>query len=67
MLTQTQTKAETIDYKRLFEIEKDCKNRAYFFILSCGHLEEYKEYCKTHPVSSEYYSECIAYLNNSVK
>ena len=46
-------------YKRLFEIEKNCKNLAYFFILSCGHFEEYRGYCKTHPTNVDYHSACV--------
>jgi hypothetical protein len=46
-------------YKRLFEIEKNCKNQAYFFILSCGHFEEYRGYCKTHPTNVDYHSACV--------
>lgn len=46
-------------YKRLFEIEKNCKNQAYFFVLSCRHFEEYREYCKTHPTNIDYHSACV--------
>ncbi|OWP81643.1 hypothetical protein BWK63_04995 [Flavobacterium covae] len=33
-----------------FEIEKNCKNQAYFFILKNGYFEEYVEYTKKNPV-----------------
>ena len=53
-------KQQLENYKRLFEIEKNCKNQAYFFILSYGYFEEYREYCKTHPTNIDYHS---AYVN----
>lgn len=52
-------KQQLENYKRLFEIEKNCKNQAYFFVLSCGHFEEYREYCKTHPTNVDYHSACV--------
>lgn len=33
-----------------FEIEKNCKNQAYFFILKNGYFDEYLEYTKENPV-----------------
>ena len=33
-----------------FEIEKNCKNQVYYFILEKGYFDEYKEYTKTHPI-----------------
>lgn len=33
-----------------FEIEKNCKNNAYFFILENGHFDEYVKYNKSNPV-----------------
>ncbi|OCB78459.1 hypothetical protein [Flavobacterium crassostreae] len=33
-----------------FEIEKNCKNQAYFFILQNGYFDEYLEYTKENPV-----------------
>jgi AAA15 family ATPase/GTPase len=33
-----------------FEIEKNCKNQAYFFILQNGYFDEYLEYTKDNPV-----------------
>jgi hypothetical protein len=33
-----------------FEIEKNCKNQAYFFILESGYFDEYVEYTKANPV-----------------
>lgn len=52
-------KQQLENYKRLFEIEKNCKNQAYLFVLSCGHFEEYREYCKTHPTNVDYHSACV--------
>ncbi|SNA76262.1 hypothetical protein DK150_370072 [Flavobacterium psychrophilum] len=33
-----------------FEIEKNCKNQVYFFILEKGYFDEYVEYNKEKPV-----------------
>lgn len=33
-----------------FEIEMNCKNQAYFFILNNGYFDEYVEYTKQNPV-----------------
>lgn len=30
-------------------IEKSCKNQAYFYILESGHVNEFKEYCARTP------------------
>ena len=43
---QANERAEII--KKL-NIEKSCKNQAYFFILECGHINEFKEYCARTP------------------
>ena len=34
-----------------FNIEKSCKNQAYFFILENGHINEFKEYCARTPLT----------------
>lgn len=39
---QANERAEII---KRFNIEKSCKNQAYFFILENGHINEFKEYC----------------------
>lgn len=39
---QSNERAEII---KKFNIEKFCKNQAYFFILDNGHINEFKEYC----------------------
>lgn len=43
---QTQERAEII---KKFNIEKSCKNRAYFYILENGHINDFKEYCARNP------------------
>ena len=42
--------AKTVSYRK-FEIEKNAKNRAYYFILSNGLLEAFAEFCKTYHLS----------------
>ena len=46
-------------YKRLLEIETNCKNNAYFFILKSGYYKQYVEYHKTHPDNIDYHSACV--------
>lgn len=43
---QAKERAEII---KQFNIEKSCKNQAYFFILENGHINEFKEYCSRTP------------------
>lgn len=43
---QANERAEIINK---FNIEKSCKNQAYFFILENGHINEFKEYCERTP------------------
>ena len=33
-----------------FEIEKNCKNQVYYFIIEKGYLDEYREYTQNKPV-----------------
>ncbi|MGR3790439.1 hypothetical protein ACUXZJ_05945 [Flavobacterium sp. TN-1] len=33
-----------------FEIEKNCKNKVYFFILEKGYFDEYVEFNKKNPI-----------------
>lgn len=44
-----------------FEIEKNAKNEAYYFILSNGLLEAFKEFCKTYR-SSDPHKDCVELL-----
>lgn len=44
---QTNERAEII---KKFNIEKSCKNQAYFFILENGHINKFKEYCARTPL-----------------
>lgn len=43
---QANERAEII---KKFNIEKSCKNQAYFFILENGLINEFKEYCARTP------------------
>lgn len=40
---------ERTELLKAFNIEKSCKNQAYFFILEKGHLDEYQRYCAENP------------------
>lgn len=37
------------ELEKACNLEKSCKNQAYFFILEKGHLDEYKQYCAENP------------------
>lgn len=41
------------NYKEAFEIEKKCKNEAYFFILENGLIEQFAEWKKRNPGAQE--------------
>ena len=43
--------AKTVFYRQ-FEVEKNAKNKAYYFILSNGLLEKFAELCKTYHLSN---------------
>lgn len=43
---QSQERAELL---KAFNLEKSCKNQAYFFILEKGYLDEYQQYCAENP------------------
>ena len=40
---------ERAELLKAFNIEKSCKNIAYFFILENGHINEFQEYCAHKP------------------
>ncbi len=52
--------AKTVSYHD-FEIEKNAKNKAYYFILSNGLLEAFAEFCKTYH-SSDPHKDCLEFL-----
>ena len=37
------------DFEKAYNLEKSCKNQAYFFILESGNLDAFKEYCAQNP------------------
>ncbi len=49
--------ARTVSYRK-FEIEKNAKNEAYYFILSNGLLEAFAKFCKTYR-SSDPHKDCL--------
>jgi hypothetical protein len=40
---------ERLEIIKKFNIEKSCKDQAYFFILEKGHINEFREYCARNP------------------
>lgn len=52
--------ARTVSYRK-FEIEKNAKNKAYYFILSHNLFNEFAEFCKTYR-SSDPHKDCLDFL-----
>lgn len=52
--------AKTVSYRK-FEIEKNAKNEAYYFIISNGLLEEFMKFCKNYR-SSDPHKDCLKVL-----
>lgn len=52
--------AKTVSYRK-FEIEKNAKNEAYYFILSNGLFEAFAEFCKNCR-SSDLHKDCLEVL-----
>lgn len=50
----------TVPYHK-FEIEKNAKNKAYYFILSNGLFEAFMEFLETYR-SSDPHKDCVEYL-----
>lgn len=59
-LTSAPNSAKTVSYEK-FEIEKNAKNKAYYFILSHNLLNEFVEFCKNHD-SSDPCKDCLEIL-----
>ena len=55
-----QTERNTVSIEA-FNIEKDAKNQAYYFILSKGLLDSFAEFCKIYH-SDNPHQDCINYL-----
>ena len=52
--------ARTVSYRK-FEIEKNAKNEAYYFILSHNLLDEFAELCKSYR-SSDPHKDCLDFI-----
>ena len=46
--------------KNAIEIEKNAKNKAYYFIISSGNFNRFAEFCKKHPATLDYHGACVA-------
>ncbi|WP_443689061.1 hypothetical protein [Paraprevotella xylaniphila] len=56
--------AKTVSYRK-FEIDKNAKNEAYYFILSNGLLEAFAEFCKNYH-SSDPHKDCLKALLSNI-
>ena len=48
-------------WKRMFEVEKDAKNAAYYFILSHGYFDEFRIFCGSY-TSNNPHRDSIEYI-----
>lgn len=48
-----------------FEIEKNAKNRAYAFIIACGLLEKYNEFCRKFACIEDWHEAAVMLLGNA--
>lgn len=55
----------TVPYE-MFETEKNAKNKACYFILSNGFLEEFSKFCKTY-YSSDPHKDCLEWLKEALQ
>lgn len=49
-------------YKNALEIEKNAKNKAYYYIISSGNFNRFADFCKKHPATLDYHGACVAEL-----
>lgn len=45
-----------------FEIEKNAKNKAYTFIIACGLLERYQEFCREFADIDDWHAAALTLL-----
>lgn len=48
--------------KQSYEVEKNAKNKAYYFILSSGNFQKFAEFHKKHRANLDYHGACLAKL-----
>lgn len=49
-------------YRNALEVEKNAKNKAYYYIISSGNFNRFAEFCKKHPATLDYHGACVAEL-----
>lgn len=59
-------RTRTIPYE-MFQIEKDCKNQAYAFIIGSGLLEAFDEFCKITQDVKDFHALCVDLSYDSIK
>lgn len=62
--TSTPNSARTVSYQK-FETEKNAKNKAYFFILSNGLYDAFREFCNNYH-SSDPHEDCLEILLSKI-
>jgi hypothetical protein len=61
----TPDSAKTVSFKE-FQIEMNAKNQAYYFILSNGLLDRFKEFCDNYH-SDDPHADCVRYLLSKIQ
>lgn len=62
--TSTPSSARTVSYQK-FETEKNAKNKAYFFILSYGLYDAFRDFCNNYH-SSDPHEDCLEILLSKI-
>lgn len=62
--TSTPSSARTVPYHK-FETDKNAKNKAYFFILSNGLYDAFREFCNNYH-SSDPHEDCLKILLSKI-
>ena len=50
-----------------FEIEKNAKNRAYTFIIACGLLDKYNEFCRKFADIDDWHAAAVTLLEKAAE
>lgn len=56
--------AKTVSYSK-FLIEKNAKNKAYFFILSNNLLDKFQKFCAEHN-DVDMHKACVKFINSKI-
>lgn len=55
-----------MEAQRMFDVEKDEKNKAYSFIVNCGRFDEYKRFHADHS-GRDHHADCVNYVEREAQ